>query len=173
MVDVRTKGANAVPAERLLWKTWINSFQRKMFSEDRKNGFHTVILIHGGESPMAKGDDIQDRLIRFAVSVMTICEGMPRTITNANIANQLSRSASAAAPNYAEARGAESRNDFIHKLGITFKELNESEVWLKMLLQKGVMPEKDLRPVLLECSALCRIIAASRTTASRGSSSSR
>jgi four helix bundle protein len=36
----------------------------------------------------------------------------------------------AAAANYAEARGAESRSDFIHKLRIVLKELNETSVWL-------------------------------------------
>ncbi len=118
---------------------------------------------------MAKGDDIQERLITFSVHAMELCDCLPKTPSGRNIHAQLSRSACAAAPNYAEARGAESRNDFVHKLGVTFKELNESEVWLKMILQKGLIDVRQVQPVLEECSRLCRIIAASRTTASRGS----
>jgi len=117
---------------------------------------------------MAKGDDIQARLVRFAVTVATLCEGLPKTAL-ANQANgQMLRSATAAPSNYAEARGAESRNDFVHKLGITFKELNETEVWLSILLEKRVLLESELRPVLQECKELCKIIAASRSTARRG-----
>ena len=41
------------------------------------------------------------------------------------------RSGLSAAANYAEARAAESRADFIHKLRIVLKELNESKSWLE------------------------------------------
>ena len=98
--------------------------------------------------------------------VLDLCDRIPKTVAGNQIAGQLIRSATSAAPNYAEARGAESRNDFIHKLGITFKELNESEVWLKMLLERKALPEGELTAVLEECRVLCRIIAASRKTAS-------
>jgi hypothetical protein len=39
----------------------------------------------------------------------------------------------------AEVRGAESRNDFIHKLGIVRRELNESLVWLRLLERSGTV----------------------------------
>ena len=117
---------------------------------------------------MAKGDDIQRRLVRFAVKVAELCEGLPKTALANHANTQMLRSATAAAPNYAEARGAESRSDFVHKLGITFKELNETEVWLSMLLEKKVLLESELLPVLQECKELCRIIATSRSTARRG-----
>ena len=115
---------------------------------------------------MAKGDDIQAGLVRFAVRVMDLCDRVPKSPAGSHIVGQLIRSATAAAPNYAEARGAESRNDFVHKLGITFKELNESEVWLEMLIERRALPENELRAVQEECKVLCRIIAASRKTAS-------
>ena len=115
---------------------------------------------------MAKGDDIQARLIIFAVRVLDLCDRLPKSAAGSHIAGQLIRSATSAAPNYAEARGAESKNDFIHKLGITFKELNESEVWLEMLIQRKALPESELMSALEECRVLCRIIATSRKTAS-------
>ncbi len=114
---------------------------------------------------MAKGDDIQARLVRFAVRVLETCENLPKSAAYSHIGGQLIRSATSAAPNYAEARGAESRNDFIHKLGITFKELNESEVWLEMLIVRGPLPGAELCALQEECRILCRIIAASRRTA--------
>ena len=115
---------------------------------------------------MAKGDDIQARLIEFAVKTLDLCDKIAKSATAGHIMSQLVRSASSAAPNYAEARGAESRNDFVHKLGIVYKELNETEVWLEMLKQRGSVPLEQLRPLQEECSVLCRIIAASRKTAS-------
>jgi four helix bundle protein len=75
------------------------------------------------------------------------------------------RAATAAAPNYAEARGAESARDFVHKLGIALKELNEAEVWLDIVLRKEMGEQEYARCAREECSALCRILAASVRTA--------
>jgi four helix bundle protein len=55
--------------------------------------------------------------------------------------------------------------DFIHKLGIVLKELNESRVWLEMILKRQLVAPTELGPVLGECVALSRIIAVSRRTA--------
>ena len=82
-----------------------------------------------------------------------------------HIANQPLRSGTAGAPNYAEARAAESAVDFIHKLGIVLKELNESRVWLQLILKRQHVAPKEVQPVLEECVALSRIIGASRRTA--------
>jgi len=95
---------------------------------------------------MAKGDDIQERLIKLAVAVMHLCDEVPKSLPTSPIAGQLMRSATAASANYAEARGAESRNDFVHKLGITYKELNESENWLRLLMEGMVLPEPGYVP---------------------------
>jgi len=67
---------------------------------------------------MAKGDDIQDRLIGFAVSIIQLTTKLTNSSADKHIANQILRSGTSPAPNYAEARSAESSNDFIHKLKI-------------------------------------------------------
>ncbi len=46
------------------------------------------------------------------------------------------RCGTSAAPNYAEARGAESARDFVHKMGIVLKELNEAEVWIDTIVKR-------------------------------------
>ena len=117
---------------------------------------------------MAKGDDIRDRLIEFAVSVMDLCDELPKTLAGNHIGGQLLRSATSAAPNYAEARGAESRRDFLHKLGIALKEMNESEVWLDLIIRRNMAEQERIQKIRQECNELCRILAASvRTTSSR------
>ncbi len=79
---------------------------------------------------MAKGDDTRERLVEFAVQVMDLCENLAQTPAGTHVSGQLLRCATSAAPNYAEARGAESGRDFVHKLGIVLKELNEAVVCL-------------------------------------------
>jgi len=82
-----------------------------------------------------------------------------------HIAMQILRSGTAPAPNYAEARGAESRADFIHKLGVVQKELNETSVWLRLLKRISLGNEDLLVAILRENVELARIIAASIKTA--------
>ncbi len=65
-----------------------------------------------------------------------------------HIGRQLLRSSSSPCALYAEARGAESKADFVHKLGIVQKELNESVVWLKLIVRAKLMPQAKLGGVL-------------------------
>lgn len=117
---------------------------------------------------MAKGDDIEERLIDFAVRVINVCDKLPKDRTGArHIRGQLVRSGTSPAPNYGEARGAESQRDFIHKLKIVLKELNESRIWLKMIIRTEMLAEKRLVELLDECDQLCRIISSSIQTASQ------
>lgn len=80
------------------------------------------------------------------------------------MAGQLLRCGTSPAPNYGEARGAESSKDFVHKLGVVLKELNESEIWLKIIVKSKMLPFETVNPVADECSQLCKIIATSIRT---------
>ena len=81
------------------------------------------------------------------------------------MSGQLLRSGTAPAPHYSEARGAESSRDFIHKLGICLKELNQIiAFWLKIIIRSQMLPEASMRSILEECN-ICRIISSSIKTA--------
>jgi four helix bundle protein len=118
---------------------------------------------------MAKGDDIQERVVALAASVVTFCNDLPKGTAGSHLANQLLRSGTSPAPNYAEARGAESDRDFVHKLRVVLKELNETEVWLQILIRTKLVSAESIQPMREECVSLSRIIAASiRTMKQRG-----
>ena len=113
---------------------------------------------------MAKGDDIQERLIKFASRIIHTCNALPDNRAGKHLANQMLRSGTSPAPNYGEARGAESSRDFVHKLKIAIKELNETEVWLKIIIESKMLSETRLNNVLDECQQLARILMASVKT---------
>ena len=78
------------------------------------------------------------------------------------------RSGLASAPNYAEARAAESRRDFVHKLRIVLKELNElneTRTWLEQIVANGLFSRDKMAAIIAENQELCWIIAASIKTA--------
>ena len=116
---------------------------------------------------MSKGDNIQERLILFAARIIKASLALPKTPAGKHIAGQLLRSGTSPAPNHGEARSAESTADFIHKLKISVKELNESEVWIRIIIASDLMPAALLEPLLDECIQLQRILNTSIKTARR------
>ena len=80
--------------------------------------------------------NLEERLIEFACAIVEIVGMIPKNIIGNHFSGQLIRSGSSPALNYAEARDAESKNDFIHKMKIVLKELRETYVCLKIIDRK-------------------------------------
>jgi four helix bundle protein len=116
---------------------------------------------------MAKGDDIQKRILKFAADILRLCDKLPTTRNGNHIAGQILRSGTSPAANYAEARGAESNKDFVHKLKIALKELNETEIWLSIITESELTAPQDIELVKRECIELSKMLNASIKTASR------
>jgi four helix bundle protein len=113
-----------------------------------------------------KALELEDRLVDFAVRVITVVESLPDTKAGKHIASQLVRSGTSPAPNYGEARAAESRDDFVHKLKIALKELRETLIWLKIIERKPMLPKERLGSIVKECDELISIFVTSLRTAS-------
>lgn len=110
---------------------------------------------------------LENRLIDFAVRVMALASRLGRSFAARHIANQIVRAGTSPAPNYAESRSAESRADFVHKLRVVVKELNETSVWLKIIARSGLVKESLLVGLQNECAELQKILGASLRTARR------
>ena len=113
----------------------------------------------------SKANDLEKRLISFASVIVSLSSKLPRTPQGRHICDQILRSLTAAAANDGEARGAESRADFIHKLKVVFKELNETTIWLEITPQRSLLSPETIAAIVTENRELCRIIAASIKTA--------
>lgn len=112
-----------------------------------------------------RGEELEDRLLEFAARIGKLVEVLPDTRLGRHVAGQLVRSGTSPAPNYAEACAAESKKDFIHKLGIALKELRESRTWLKLILKSDMLSAGRKEPLLDEANQLCNIIGKSVVTA--------
>jgi four helix bundle protein len=111
-----------------------------------------------------KGDDIAKRLRRLAGQVIKLCRSLPRDSICRYVALQLVRAVSSGGSNYEEARGAESRADFIHKVSVATKELRESLYWLG-LAQEAELFSADTEPLVREANELVAILTSSFKTA--------
>ena len=110
--------------------------------------------------------DLEERLIDFAVSVLTLIETLPDSKGCNHLANQLIRSGTAPALLYAEASAAESSSDFVHKMSICLKELRESSVCQRIIQRKGYKSDNELlKKTLAENKELIAIFGSSINTA--------
>jgi four helix bundle protein len=110
-------------------------------------------------------DDLSDRLLEFASRVGKVVDALPATRLGNHIANQMIRSGSAPGAHYEEGRAAESRKDFLHKLGLTLKETRETRYWLRLIVKAQLLPDGRMGDLLDEATQLCRILGQSIVTA--------
>lgn len=112
--------------------------------------------------------NLEDRLVEYSCRMIDVVEALPNTRAGNYIASQLIKSCISPTFNYGEVQGAESRNDFIHKLGVVLKELKESRTALKIIRRKELIkPVKRTDGVIKETEELIAIIAKSIETAEK------
>lgn len=109
--------------------------------------------------------DLEDRLVKFAIKILEVCDLLPSTKAGQNLEHQLSKSGTAPALMYGEVQAAESRTDFIHKMKQLLKELRETRVNLRIIIEKPVASHQMLQITLNECNELIRIFTKSIETA--------
>jgi four helix bundle protein len=109
--------------------------------------------------------ELEKRTKRFALRIIAFAATLPVGKTGDVIRYQLVKAGTSAGANYREANRAESRNDFIHKIGIVEKEASESQYWLEICDEAkfGDVQQREL--LLQESGELLAIFTSSGRTA--------
>ena len=109
--------------------------------------------------------NLEDRVVKFASRCIKVCIALlAKRIGSSSLADQIFRSATSIAANYAEASESESRKDFIHKIKIAMKELSETRVWLKIIGESEYIEKSKLQLLIDESVELTRTFSASIIT---------
>ncbi len=109
--------------------------------------------------------DALQRLVSFAVKIIELVGHLPKSSAGRHVSGQILRSGTSYAANYGEARGAESRADFVHKPRTGVKELNETGIWLLIILAARMAPTARVENPIKEDRELACILGASIRTA--------
>jgi four helix bundle protein len=116
---------------------------------------------------MAK-HNLEDRLIAFSTQIIEISESMSKTYTGNHLSAQLLRAGTSVSLNYGEAQSAESRKDFIHKIKIILKELRETMICLKLIMNRCLVNKVAiLDKAMIENNELISIFVKSIQTAKK------
>lgn len=104
--------------------------------------------------------ELEQRTRQFAVTVIQYVLGFPRNLASDVVGRQLLRSASSIGANYREANRAETRADFIHKVGLAEKEAAESQYWLEICLATKLGRPESIKVCMDEAGELLAILVA-------------
>lgn len=108
---------------------------------------------------------LRDDSIEFAINISDACD----EIKGCSVyTSQLIRASSSIGANLHEAKYAQSRADFVHKLEIALKECSETEYWIELLYRKGKFTEKTYQDFTNFAGSIRRRLIASITTAKNG-----
>ena len=107
---------------------------------------------------MKAPEDLRSRTKKYALRVIRLFQALPRRDAVGDVlGKQLLRSATSVAAHYREACRAKSDLDFISKIEGAQQELDESELWLELLSDAGLVKPALLTPLLQETNELLAI----------------
>lgn len=111
--------------------------------------------------------ELQDRLKRFAITIVHFSEQLPDASGFKTIKNQIVRSGPSSAANYRAACRAKSTADYISKMQTVEEELDETMFWLEFTVGLSEAYRTVVAPMWKEGDELLSNIVASIITAKR------
>ena len=111
-------------------------------------------------------EELQKRTKLFAIRIIKLVQFLEKKGTvGIVIGKQLLRSGTSIAANYRAVCRAKSGKDFINKLGIVVEEADETQFWLELLIETGIIELDKIRGLLKESSEITAIMTASKSSA--------
>lgn len=98
--------------------------------------------------------ELEKRTKVFAVHIIKISRKVPNTPEGRVLRNQLTKSGTSIGANYREANRARSKADFRNKIRICESEASETQYWLEILIECGMINREIIQEDLIECGEL-------------------
>lgn len=111
--------------------------------------------------------DFKERSRQVAIRVISLVDALPQQRSADVLGKQLLRSATSVAANYRAACRARSTAEFIAKMGIVEEEADESQGWIEMIADAGLVKKERVEELIKEAGELTAMTVASIKTARR------
>lgn len=103
---------------------------------------------------------LKSKSYSFALEIVKVCRDLQKN-KEVVLSKQLLRSGTAIGALIEEVNQGESKADFIHKLSIANKEANETQYWIRLLIDSNTLSKKTGEPLLEKSIELIKILTAS------------
>lgn len=116
-----------------------------------------------GQWIIGKENVLKSKSYSFALEIVKVCREL-QSNKEFILSKQLLRSGTAIGALVEEANQGESKADFIHKLSIANKEANETQYWIRLLIDSNILGKETGEPLLQKSVELIKILTASIKT---------
>jgi len=107
---------------------------------------------------------IQEKSFKFALRIIKLTNFLREKKNEFVLSKQLFRCGTSIGANVEEAIGAFSTPDFISKMTIAYKEARETNYWIRLLKESGLLTEKQADSLLADCEEILKIIGSIQKT---------
>ena len=114
---------------------------------------------------MMKESVLRDKTFAFALRVVKLYKYLTTDHKEYVLSKQVLRSGTSIGANVEEAKHAQSKIDFVHKLSIAQKEASETNYWIRLLNKSEYLEDKLANSLISDCDEIQRILTASIKTA--------
>lgn len=111
-----------------------------------------------------KENIIKDKSYEFALRIVKLYKYLIESKKEYVLAKQILRSGTSIGANIEEAVGAQSKNDFISKMSIAYKEARESHFWIRLLKDSGYLNIKQSESLLKDIEEILKLITSIQKT---------
>lgn len=116
-----------------------------------------------GQLIIGKENVLKSKSYSVALEIVKVCRDLQKN-KEVVLSKQLLRSGTAIGALIEEVNQGESKADFIHKLSIANKEANETQYWIRLLIDSNTLGKKTGEPLLIKSIELIKILTASIKT---------
>ena len=106
--------------------------------------------------------EFKKRTKRFALWIIKFYQTLPKTGEARIIGNQMLRAGTSVAANYRAACRARSDKEFYSKICTVIEEADETQFWLEMIRESGMVSNPDLDALLKESEEILKIMVSTR-----------
>jgi four helix bundle protein len=110
-------------------------------------------------------DELKDRTKKFALNIIKLANDLPKNSVGRIIETQLVKAGTSVGANYRAACRAKSNADFVYKINIVEEESDETQFWLELIIEDGLLKEDLVNPILKEAKELTAIFTSAGRTA--------
>ena len=105
-----------------------------------------------------KKNIIQEKSFCFALRIIKLYKYLKDNKNEYVLSKQLLRSGTSIGVNIEESIGGQSKNDFVSKISVAYKEARETLYWLKLLKASNYLNQKQSESLINDCEEIIRII---------------
>ena len=113
---------------------------------------------------MSKESVLKAKSFDFAIRIIKLNQYLRENHSEYQLSQQILRAGTSVGAMVREAEHAESRRDFLHKLNIGLKEINECGYWLDLLSATNYLDKRMYESIRKDCVELLKMLIASIKT---------